>query len=299
MNDMQRETNDAESKLQQLLSEISLAVKSDEAEKKVLSRTVFQSDTLRAAVREDKSPYEHFLPAFNEPSLDFSSRNPTGPVSLAIFMANAAPAEKPRKGHLETARSILEMCSGVPIALSVAGAGVSLLVRSGTAFDEACRQYLDTMLEEMALYPSSSFLDNAIRLSLTSLAAESEKSGGGVLKAQYSVSELYASLCVFEKQQFVPVSVLSRMWNVPDEAAKDICNMFSSMSLAGLSTGAVDGCEQCGLYIHELHLAYCKQIAAQSGVEREWHRRLLQRHDPITQSHSRDDFDFPFGVLPT
>lgn len=297
MKDMQSETSDAENQLQHLLSQLVVAVKSDEKQNKIESSMVFQSDSLRRAVSENSSPYENFLSAANAPKITSGARDPCGPISVAIFMANAAPGVHPSERDVEAARATLELCSGQPITLCVAGAAISLLIRSGLGFEEACRQYFDKVSDEMTLYPAASFLDNAIRLSLTALAAECEKTGGGILKTtEYSVSALYASLCVLENQQFAPLPVLSRMWNVPDATAEDICKMFSSMSLAKMSTRTVDGTERRGLHIHDLHLAYCRRIAAQSGVEREWHRRLLEGHMP--RNDSIDDFDGPLGLMP-
>lgn len=138
--------------------------------------------------------------------VDFGARDPYGPISVAIFMTHAAPKLDHNDKHLEAARGILTLCFGLPISLSIAGAAVSVRMNSGLEFDQACRMYFDQISDEMALYPGTQFLENAIRLSLATLEAESEKDGYGVRESTpHSVSNLYGSLCVLENQQFAPV----------------------------------------------------------------------------------------------
>lgn len=64
----------------------------------------------------------------------FGERDPCGPISLAIFMSHAAPEVHPGKSHLQEAQRILQLCYGLPIALSVAGAAVSMGMNSGAGF---------------------------------------------------------------------------------------------------------------------------------------------------------------------
>lgn len=98
--------------------------------------------------------------------VDFGARDPCGPISLAIFMAHAEPGVHPRSCHLEVASGVLESCSGLPIALSVAGAAVALRINSGVGFQYACQTYFEKLSDEMAMQPGATFLDYAIRLSL-------------------------------------------------------------------------------------------------------------------------------------
>lgn len=63
--------------------------------------------------------------------VNFGAREPCGPISVAIFMAHAAPKVHSGKIELESARGILNLCAGFPIALSVARAAVLLRINSG------------------------------------------------------------------------------------------------------------------------------------------------------------------------
>lgn len=164
----------------------------------------------------------------------------------------------------------------------MAGAAVFLLVNSGASYEYACRMYLKELSDEILRFPGASVLQIAIRLSISSLAAEWESRE----LAEYSESELYTSLSVVENQQLTPVSVLSRMWNVSETKAETICADFSMMSLTKISVLLLGDGEQCGLLIHDLHLEYCRQNATRGGDGRLWHRRLLD--GLMTADVSRD-----------
>lgn len=191
-----------------------------------------------------------------------------------MFMAHATPAMHPSDHNIAAARGILELCAGLPIALSVTGEAVYERISSGVGFDFACKMYFKELCDEMN--PGASILDSAIRLSLATLK-EKLKRGAG----DNRIHELYSSLCVFQNQQFVPVHVLSLVWNTTEVDTSKICSLFGSMSLTTLSTRTLeDGGEECGLQVHDLHLQYCCQTASGSGDEKEWHRRLLDGHIP-------------------
>lgn len=120
-------------------------------------------------------------------------------------------------------------------------------------------------------------MDSAIRQSLAILEDEFQN-GDGLDLHEHSLSDLYTSLCVLINQQFAPVPVLALMWRISEDNAEDICVMLSSMSLAKMPTQMLDGREQCGVNIHDLHLDFCRHNAGRSGVEKLWHRRLLNGH---------------------
>lgn len=240
------------------------------------------------------------IAAYGGSRVDIGPRDPCGAISLAMFMANAAPEIEQSEGVLKTTKGILEICSGLPVALSIAGAWVSVYMKTGLSFEQSCRMYLEEITEDIASYPGASFLDSAIRLSLGTLAQKFEVDGK-YEPTEFSVSDLYTSLCVMQNRQLAPISVLARMWGVSEGKAEDICIIFCSMSLARLSTEIVgDGREECGLYVHELHLDYCRHRATDSGKEKEWHRSLLDSHllagDSSDEAGASGDVDGPLGL---
>lgn len=65
-------------------------------------------------------------------------------------MTHAAPEIHPGDRHLEAVRPILELRSGLPISLSVAGGATSLSMNSGLDFDFAYWMYFKEISDEMA-----------------------------------------------------------------------------------------------------------------------------------------------------
>ncbi len=80
--------------------------------------------------------------------VDFGARAPLGPVSVAIFMAHAMRCSRNSRGDISRSISkILARCGGLPIALSISGCAVALLVRHSGSFERACDIYV-TDLED-------------------------------------------------------------------------------------------------------------------------------------------------------
>ncbi len=170
--------------------------------------------------------------------VDFGARQPLGPVSVNIFMKHARSSmslrDAPDTGEtiLPSVAKILRWCSGLPIALSVCGFAVALLVRNVGMFESACEMYV-TDFEERATNLDDepdcdgSRLADGILLSLKYLQVELSKwRERKAVHIEFTISDLYTSLCVLMKQLWVPVSVLSRMWNLDEKSALDIANMF-------------------------------------------------------------------------
>lgn len=89
--------------------------------------------------------------------VDFGERDHCGPISRGIFKAHAVPGVDPGKRRLKAARGILKSCSGLPISLSVAKAGVARRINTGVRFEYACRAYFKRLSAEMALSPGANF----------------------------------------------------------------------------------------------------------------------------------------------
>lgn len=209
--------------------------------------------------------------------VDFGARSPRGPISISIFMLHAKTGSRPSEQveKISAVQEILNLCAGLPIALAVTVRYIASRVSSGFDFEYACDTFLEDLKEKA--YPGSSFLDAAIKLSLEYLDAELKKQWKSFASPpKYSMYEMFSSLCVLEKQQWMRVSVLSRMWGVDDMSAERIALLFSSMSLGKTAVHKTDAGEnEVWLHIHDLHLDFCVE---QVQTAREWHFRLLQGH---------------------
>ncbi len=110
--------------------------------------------------------------------VEFGARDPLGPVSSAIFMAHARECSRNGGDDISPSMAkILSRCGGLPIALSVSGCAVALLVRRFGDFERACDFYV-TDLEEGRLGlgterdPGGKSLSECILLSLKYLQIE-------------------------------------------------------------------------------------------------------------------------------
>lgn len=206
--------------------------------------------------------------------VDFGARDPQGPVSVAMFMAHAAPNLPLGDAHCQPVRGILKFCAGLPIALAVTGQAVAFRVASGLEFQSACHTYFEHLSN--AMHPGATILNAAISISLLQL---DEKIENKEIYFWYSFSDMYASLCILKTQEFAPVSVLARMWKLDVESATQACFHLSDMSLAKMSSRTLAGGEEeIGIVMHDLHLDFCQHLAEQNSETQEWHRRLLNEH---------------------
>lgn len=162
----------------------------------------------------------------------------------------------------------------------------------GLDFEYACDTYLKDLKEEVNF--GASILDAAIKLSLKYLDSELKKlTKSANLASEYSMYEMYKSLCVFEKHQRMPVTVLARLWRVDDKFAERIALLISSMSSGRISIHKNDaGEKESGLNSHDLHLDFfLQQVLGDSEVE-NWHFRLLQSHMPLLADSKCELIDF-------
>ncbi len=81
--------------------------------------------------------------------VEFAPRDPFGSVSFQIFMAHAAHHSTSQALLSPQVRAsvskVLSICGGLPIALSVTGCAVALLVRLYGTFEKACDEFLDKL----------------------------------------------------------------------------------------------------------------------------------------------------------
>lgn len=113
--------------------------------------------------------------------VDFGARELRGRVSIAIFSSHAVPSANRdcpgpiirfNNGQCQNVLGILDLCSGLPIALALTGKAVASRVASGLNFEYACRTYLEELSEEINL--GASVLEAAIDFSLRAVAEKIE-----------------------------------------------------------------------------------------------------------------------------
>lgn len=116
-----------------------------------------------------------------------------------------------------------------------------------------CETYVNDLKRQSNL--GATILESAINLSLEYLDAKLKNATD--ISSQYSMYEVYCSLCVFEKQEWIRVPILAWMWDVDVTSAERIAMLFLSMSLG---RGSVEwlstALEQAGLSFSRVKQVY-------------------------------------------
>lgn len=191
------------------------------------------------------------------------------------YATNGCNADSAKRNQdAPSVQAILRLYTGLSIALAVTGRFVAAETSDGLNFEYICGNYLQDLEEGANL--GSTVLESAITLSLNYL--NSKLLNMSKVSSEHSMQHMYVSLCVMQKQQWVPTAVLGRMWAVIDRDAARIAGLFKSKSLAKTSIqDSIDSKNELGLRIHDLHHGFCRQ-EAQGECAKNWHFRLLQGH---------------------
>ena len=192
----------------------------------------------------------------------FDAREPTESMSKTLFMhyvTVCVPSVSYTEVEAEVESSvgkILLLCGGLPIALAVAGCGVASLAHVHGNFKSACILYAKQLEDKVIDLGEEKIggcgsLNAGIAPSLECMEANWEDAA----ETGHSAMELYTSLCVLEKQGWIPVSVLCRMWKVYKGMALKVAKRFGEMNLASFSVREVrNGGIEYGIMLHDLQL---------------------------------------------
>ncbi len=72
----------------------------------------------------------------------------------------------------------------------------------------------------------------------------------------------------------MPVSVLRCLWQLDEDEAMDVVQIFSDMSLATLRLGS-ESSREVGIVLHDLQLDFCQQKAEERNKTSLWRGQLL------------------------
>ena len=180
-------------------------------------------------------------------------------------------AEVMAQGDVKQAhKSVLKKCGGLPSALAVAGKTIGrIYMRMRRRGGEERKCARDAIVEHQRQLESRSKhgenrvkegygdyvgLFTALRASLEVIDrkdAKVEEKGGR------SVSELHRGLCVLQKQQWAPVTMLSCLWGVDEDEAENVCEMMEGISVFEIEHRVVNGSMVMGARMHDLIHDYC------------------------------------------
>jgi hypothetical protein len=176
------------------------------------------------------------------------------------------------EGNGEWAKTILEGCAGLPLALSMAAA---YLRKDRTGWQSLSARITSVILRGVTKISGHRGLPSVFEASLDWL--ERDGRPGGADKCKYSWTDIYLSLSIIGPSSAgIPVSVLAPMLGVCVEFAEAACVKLVNTSLATLSAGAPADRK---IKLHDLQLQYCVDQCEQTAVGNAlsgWHAKALE-----------------------
>lgn len=116
----------------------------------------------------------------------------------------------------------------------------------------------------------------AVVLEMLSPAADEKK----IRLKSHTMPDLFASLCVMTREEWLPYSELSKYWNLSEEDAEAVGMLFGKVARIGYHEEREDeaGKKSRGFRLHHRGLAYCIAQSIHKGVlessRRRWRERL-------------------------
>ena len=185
--------------------------------------------------------------------------------------------------------NVMRRCGGLPVALGVAGKGVRNIARRSGGDDagekerrlDAIVKYsekLERSLHTQVGLGKKGYMDHcglfgSLEISLKS-GAEACKDGEE--DEEWCLEKLHRGLCVLQKQAWAPVTMLSCLWDLEEEAVERVVDVMAELSICKVEDREVDGEEMMGIRIHDLVHEYCVLQAGKHEGVREWHEQVVE-----------------------
>ncbi|CDF38974.1 WD40-repeat containing protein [Chondrus crispus] len=178
--------------------------------------------------------------------------------------------------------AILDMCAGLPLALNVAGTSVKYMKSQRRTADVSSiwQLYLDKVKNRGGMSGDSpgdgySSLKAMLLSSIDILESNSKAAGEQTFSSGLSHREMHRGLCVMEKQDWIPVSVLKDLWETDDEnAAEKLAMQMSNVGLVDFEYGR--GC--AGLRMHDLTLDFTVDEADANEGCAAWFGKVVDKY---------------------
>lgn len=167
---------------------------------------------------------------------------------------------------------VMRRCSGMPLALAVAGGAVKRLLRSNppnTAKDIVWNHYWTYMNVQFIQFGRVSGLFTSFSSCVDSVPRDKD------WKTDLSVWEVFCSLSVIQHGVWVPYPILQRLWSMKKK--DDVISVVRPLSRHCLIQRERHG-SAVGIVMADLMLDYCRHEATNRGGIRKWHIRLLSSY---------------------
>lgn len=172
---------------------------------------------------------------------------------------------------------LLERCQGLPVLLSVVGRIIGETVAAVEGDSKLVWKWFMTQQHELIDLEVDRY-GSVKSIFLSALRALDNYHGVGKFRFElrHTFVEMHRALCVIQKQEWAPLSILSFLWKLEDETqAAQVLRPFASVGLLiSLFKGEGDKAVQ-GAAMHDLFLDYEKREAEHRGEMTDWHRSVV------------------------
>ena len=180
---------------------------------------------------------------------------------------------------------ILKVCAGLPLALGIAGSGVNADYEDSKDASFSVKNYWSRLdkdvlnqLQNANIEYHSDGLKYVVEASLKSCEAWG-RSGG----RNYDMRRLFCSLCILEKQQFLPESTQKLYWGregLGETGASEVVRKFANLNLVKRELVDMSIVKEFCVRLHDLVLELCKKMEVN---ERAWHNHLIEAYKSVLQ----------------
>eukprot|EP00178_Gracilaria_changii_P000447 TRINITY_DN1054_c0_g1_i1.p1 TRINITY_DN1054_c0_g1~~TRINITY_DN1054_c0_g1_i1.p1 ORF type:complete len:1368 (-),score=190.11 TRINITY_DN1054_c0_g1_i1:4386-8489(-) len=173
--------------------------------------------------------------------------------------------------------SVVQKCQGLPVLLSVVGRIISETIAtvegdSGLVWKWFVTQQHRLLELEADRYGSI----KSVFLSVLRALDHYHGVDRFLFKLHYKFIDMHRALCVIQKQEWAPLTILGFLWKLETETqAAQVLRLFASVGLL-ISLYKGDGEKTVqGAAMHDLFLDYEKREAEHRGEMTDWHRSVV------------------------
>lgn len=203
-------------------------------------------------------------------------------TSRRIFQeyAGLSSASLQAQSLTEAINDILNQCGGLPLTLAIAGRAVKRLLSGGLNTEAALQNYVLQLKTDRGLITRERFRENQSVFEAAEMSINIAEEWGTNMDLRtiddhpLSCSSLFTSLCVFQRQAQIDITVISKLWHhVQSNLVVRIIQHFFELNLVSIQQSNAP--EQMSVSIHDLLLDYCRYKARRENQYADIHRNFV------------------------
>lgn len=170
---------------------------------------------------------------------------------------------------------VLRKCSGLPLALAIAGGAIKRLLKDAKtpeARDYIWVQYKAYLFDNFDQFGEISGLFTALTACRLSIEAGTE------WDISISVSDVLCSFCVAKHSVWIPIEVLQRLWGIKSE--DKVTSAIRALSQVCLVTQELRR-GSAGILIPDIVIDFCEHIAKKASSVYRWHVKFLSSYSGL------------------